>query len=132
MSPLFKTTLRLHQDSEFLFRLSFYLDLYPGILDKAVAIRGVHEDNRITKVEAKTIKPAKTKVLLWKEVNAWASAEDDIPDPVKLHIRRMYRSFQIAEAPALKKWGMILQYLITDYPSIRSGLYNINFRNYLL
>lgn len=132
MNPLFKTTLRLHQDSEFLFRLSFYLDLYPGILDKAVAIRGVHEDNRITKVEAKTIKPAKTKVLLWKEVNAWASAEDDIPDPVKLHIRRMYRSFQIAEAPALKKWGMILQYLITDYPSIRSGLYNINFRNYLL
>lgn len=132
MNPLFKTTLRLHQDSEFLFRLSFYLDLYPGILDKAVAIRGVHEDNRITKVEAKTVKPAKTKVLLWKEVNAWASAEDDIPDPVKLHIRRMYRSFQIAEAPALKKWGMILQYLITDYPSIRSGLYNINFRNYLL
>ncbi|KPE51555.1 glycosyltransferase family 2 protein [Chryseobacterium indologenes] len=132
MNPLFKTTLRLHQDSEFLFRLSFYLDLYPGILDKAVAIRGVHEDNRITKVEAKAVKPAKTKVLLWKEVNDWASAEDAISDDVKLHIRRMHRSFQIAEAPVVKKWGLILKYLITDYPSIRSGLYNINFRNYLL
>ncbi|MDR2236265.1 MAG: glycosyltransferase [Chryseobacterium sp.] len=132
MSPLFKTTLRLHQDSEFLFRLSYYLDLYPGILDKAVAIRGVHEDNRITKVEAKSIKPATTKVLLWKEVNDWASAQEEIPLPVKLHIRRMHRSFQIANAPVLKKWGMILKYFFTDYPSIRSGLYNINFRNYLL
>lgn len=132
MNPLFKTSLRLHQDSEFLFRLSFYLDLYPGILDKAVAIRGVHEDNRITKVEAKAVKPSTTKVLLWKEVNDWASAEDNIPVPIKLHIRRMYRSFQIADAPVFKKWGMILKYMVTDYPSIRSGLYNINFRNYLL
>lgn len=39
MKTLFKTNLQLHKDTEFLFRLSFYFDLYPGIIDQAVAIR---------------------------------------------------------------------------------------------
>jgi hypothetical protein len=131
LQPFFKTHLRLHQDTEFLFRLSYYLDLYPGILDKAVAVRGVHENNRITVVDAKQIKPATTKVLLWKEINDWAKSENTIPEEVKLHIKRIHRSYEIALAPTLKKWGMIAKYIITDYPSIRSGLYNINFREYL-
>ncbi|MGG7439433.1 glycosyltransferase family 2 protein [Chryseobacterium arthrosphaerae] len=124
----FKTHLKLHQDTEFLFRLSYYLNLYPGILDSAVAVRGVHENNRITKVDNREIKPASTRVLLWEEVNKWAESEDTIPAEIKLHIRRVYRSFQIANAPFLTKWGMILKYMFTDYRSIRSGLYNINFR----
>ncbi|WP_278377877.1 glycosyltransferase family 2 protein [Chryseobacterium arthrosphaerae] len=124
----FKPHLKLHQDTEFLFRLSYYLNLYPGILDSAVAVRGVHENNRITKVDNREIKPASTRVLLWEEVNKWAESENTIPAEIKLHIRRVYRSFQIANAPFLTKWGMILKYLFTDYQSIRSGLYNINFR----
>ncbi|BAP29240.1 capsular polysaccharide biosynthesis protein CpsI [Chryseobacterium sp. StRB126] len=131
MDFLFKSSLRLHQDTEFLFRLSYYLNLYPGILDKAIAVRGVHEDNRITLVDSKKVNPATTRVLLWKEVDAWAENEATLPENIKLHINRMYRSFQIANSPNLKKWGMILKYLVTDYKSIRSGIYNINFRNNL-
>ncbi|MBB4806615.1 glycosyltransferase involved in cell wall biosynthesis [Chryseobacterium defluvii] len=128
LNPFFKTHLRLHQDTEFLFRLSYYLKLYPGIVDKAVAMRGVHEDNRITQVDSRKVKPSSTRVLLWKEVNHWAQAEQSIPGNIKLHIERMYRSFEIANAPLLRKWSMIFRYLITDFQSIRSGLYNINFR----
>ncbi|WP_326988527.1 hypothetical protein [Chryseobacterium nepalense] len=124
----FKTHLKLHQDTEFLFRISYYLNLYPGILDKAVAVRGVHENNRITKIDAREIRPASTRVILWEEVNNWAKTESSIPDNVKLHITRVYRSFRIANSHFLKKWGMIVRYLFTDYQSIRSGLYNINFR----
>lgn len=128
MEYFFKTHLKLHQDTEFLFRLSYYLNLYPGILDEAVAVRGVHENNRITKVDNREIKPASTRVLLWAEVNQWAENENTIPEDIKLHIKRVYRSFRIANAPFLTKWGMIMKYLFTDYKSIRSGLYNINFR----
>lgn len=131
MKDFFKTNLRLHQDSEFLFRLSYYLDLYPGILDQAVAMRGVHENNRITKVNSGKINPATTRVLLWNELNNWAKNEETLPENVKTHINRMHRSFEIALAPKIKKWGMIGKYLITDYPSIRSGLFNINFRKNL-
>ncbi len=131
LNPFFKVHLRLHQDTEFLFRLSYYLDLYPGILDKAIAVRGIHESNRITEVDSKKIKPATTKVLLWREVNQWAQNEKTISEDIKIHIRRMERSYEIALAPTLKKWAMISKYLMTDYPSIRSGIYNINFREHL-
>ena len=131
LKPFFKTHLRLHQDTEFLFRLSYYLDLYPGILDQAIAMRGVHENNRITAVDSKKVNPAITRVLLWREINDWAQNENTIPQDVKLHVERMHRSYEIALAPAAKKWAMITKYLIKDYRSIRSGLYNINFRKYL-
>lgn len=128
LKPWMKTHLRLHQDTEFLFRLSFYCDLYPGILDEAIAMRGVHEENRITKVDSRQIKPASTKVLLWKEINNWAENEPDISKDIKIHIRRMHRSFEIANSPFFKKWAMIFKYLLVDFRSIRSGLYSINFR----
>ncbi len=131
LKPFFKTHLRLHQDTEFLFRLSYYLDLYPGILDRAIAMRGVHENNRITAVDSKKVNPAITRILLWREINDWAQNEKTIPQNVKLHIERMHRSYEIALAPAIKKWTMITKYLVKDYRSIRSGLYNINFRKYL-
>lgn len=132
VKPLFKPHLRLHEDTEFLFRLSYYLDLYPGILDKAIAVRGVHEDNRITKVDLRMVNPAVSRAILWKEVELWSQTEDTISEEVRIHIKRMHRSFEIAKAPLLKKWGMIFKYLFTDYKSIRSGLYNINFRYSLL
>jgi len=128
MGSLFNPQLKFHEDTEFLFRLSYYLDLYAGILDKAVAMRGVHEDNRITKVGRK-IKAASTRVLLWKEIHNWAQEEKEIPEDIKLHIKRMHRSFEIANASTFRKWKMIIRYLFQDYPSIRSGLYNINFRS---
>lgn len=128
LSPMMKTHLRLHQDTEFLFRLSYYLDLYPGILDKAVANRGIHENNRITQVDSGKVKPALSREILWKEVKKWAEKEEDFPKDILLHIQRMHRSFEIAKAPLSKKWKMIARFLITDFKSIRSGLYNINFR----
>ncbi|WP_426476873.1 glycosyltransferase family 2 protein [Chryseobacterium sp. CBSDS_008] len=132
IKPLFKPHLKLHEDTEFLIRLSYYIDLYPGIIDQAVAMRGVHEDNRITKVDAHIIDPSVSRALLWKEVEQWALTEQHIADEIKIHIKRMRRSFEIAKAPLLKKWSMIIKYLFTDYKSIRSGLYNINFRYSLM
>ena len=131
LSPMMKTHLRLHQDTEFLFRLSYYLNLYPGILDQAIAIRGVHESNRITQVDSGKIKAAISKVMLWAEVEKWADSEQTISPDVKMHIKRMHRSYQIANACYLKKWKMILKYFFLDFKSIRSGLYNINFRKEL-
>ena len=131
MDALMKTDLKLHQDTDFLMRLAFYANLYPGIIDKAVAVRGVHESNRISKVDSGKIKPASTRVLLWNHLKNWAEKEAKMPKDQLLHITRIQRSFEIANASFLKKWGMILKYLIGDFKSIRSGLYNINFRKEL-
>lgn len=128
IQPFFKTHLRLHQDTEFLFRVSFYLKLFPGILHEAVAVRGVHEDNRITKVERKKVKPSTSRVLLWREVSQWADGEKNLSPAIRKHIERMHRSWEIAHATGFEKWKMIVHALFRDYRSIRSGLYNINFR----
>ncbi|SIQ95672.1 Glycosyltransferase involved in cell wall bisynthesis [Chryseobacterium sp. RU37D] len=129
IDSLFKPHLKYHEDTEFLFRLSYYLNLYPGILDEAIVMRGVHENNRITKVDTKKIDPATTRILLWKEIYEWAENEEGIDETIRLHIKRMYRSFEIANSSTVNKWKMIVKYLFKDYYSIRSGLYNINFRN---
>ncbi|STD10189.1 Hyaluronan synthase [Chryseobacterium carnipullorum] len=132
MKILFKSHLRLHEDTEFLLRLSYYLDLYPGSIDKAVAIRGVHEHNRITKVDTHIINPAISRSLLWSEIYNWVQTEEQIPEEAKIHVKRMHRSFEIAKAPKLKKWKMVIKFLFIDYRSIRSGLYNINFKHSLI
>ncbi|GAA4157012.1 hypothetical protein GCM10022217_16510 [Chryseobacterium ginsenosidimutans] len=132
MNPLFKSTLKLHEDTEFLFRLSYYLDLYPGIIDKPVALRGVHEENRITKIGIDKKTPILSRSILWNDVHEWAKNEKTMPENIKIHIKRMLRSYEIAKASKPKKWIMILKYLIFDYKSIRSGLYNINFRNTII
>ncbi|MCT2560403.1 glycosyltransferase family 2 protein [Chryseobacterium herbae] len=128
---LFKHHLHLHEDTEFLIRLSYYLKLYAGSIDEAVAVRGVHENNRITRVDTRMVDPAISRSLLWEEIYRWSRKEKSIPEKVRIHIKRMHRSFEIAKAPPVKKWRMIVTYLITDFTSIRSGLYNINFRNTL-
>ncbi|MGZ5193243.1 MAG: glycosyltransferase family 2 protein [Kaistella sp.] len=128
MDDLMKTDLKLHQDTDFLMRLAFYTRLYPGILDEPVAVRGVHESNRISQLDSGKVKPAATRVLLWKHLRNWAQKEPTMPKKELLHIERMHRSFEIANAPFTKKWGSILKYLLVDFKGIRSGLYNINFR----
>lgn len=132
MDTLMKTDLKLHQDTDFLMRLAFYTKLYPGILDQPVAVRGVHESNRISQVDSGKIKPASTRVLLWNHLKNWAEKEPEMPKEQLLHIKRIYRSFEIANASIPKKWMMIASELITDFKGIRSGLYNINWRKDLM
>lgn len=132
MDKMFEPSLRLHQDTEFTIRLAFYLQLYTGINDQAIAIRGIHESNRITQIETKKTKPSTTKILYWKKLKEWAERDVNIPEEYRLHINRTYKSYEIANAPTLRKWSLILKYLFTDYRMVRSGLYNIHYRRDLL
>ncbi|MFC3160360.1 Glycosyltransferase involved in cell wall bisynthesis [Chryseobacterium arachidis] len=132
MQIFFRPDLKLHEDTEFLFRLSYFLNLYPGIIDEAIALRGVHEENRITEIGINKKIPAKTRSIMWRYVHDWAQKEESMPENFRIHIQRMKRSFDIATASNPKKLIMILKYLILDYQSIRSGLYNINFRKTII
>lgn len=132
MPVLFNPELRLHQDTEFTVRLAFYLNLFTGNNTEAVALRGIHESNRITSVDTKKINPASTRVKLWQALKDWSIKETRVPEEYRIHIIRMHRSYEIANAPILTKWRIIIKYLFSDYKSIRSGLYNINFRKDLL
>ncbi len=53
----FNTSLILHQDTDLWYRLANFGKFVPGNIDKAIAIRRVHEENRITKksIETRTL-----------------------------------------------------------------------------
>ncbi|SIQ04754.1 Glycosyl transferase family 2 [Chryseobacterium sp. RU37D] len=47
-------------------------------------------------------------------------------------MKKKERSLEITNTSTPKKWVMILKHLILNYESIRSGLYNINFRHTII
>lgn len=68
LDPVFRTDLALHQDTDFLFRLSFLARLYPGSIEEPVALRGVHAHNRITR----NTRDSYTRHLLYTHLWNWA------------------------------------------------------------
>jgi glycosyltransferase involved in cell wall biosynthesis len=49
MNQLFREDVEMGEDTEFLMRASARLRLYPGSITEAIALRGVHEGNRVTR-----------------------------------------------------------------------------------
>ena len=82
LSYFFNESLRLHQDTEFMIRLSYHFNLYPGIIDKAVAVRGVHENNRITKVAIGSRLFYSNKQALFKSLYNWAKKNNVSKDTI--------------------------------------------------
>ncbi|SMO72777.1 Glycosyltransferase involved in cell wall bisynthesis [Chryseobacterium rhizoplanae] len=130
MKDFFKP-IPFYTDIDFLLRTSFYLNLYSGIINNPIAMRGIYVPDRISLIIPDKVNPATKKVILWKELHEWAKMEDSIPEEIKIHIRRMYQSFSIGDASFLRKWKMIFKYIITDYTIIRADIYNNNFRDSL-
>ncbi|UCA61804.1 glycosyltransferase family 2 protein [Chryseobacterium rhizoplanae] len=127
MNELFKP-IPFDTDKDFLLRVSFYLDLYPGILSKAVAERGIYENDMKSVIIPDEVSPITKKIHLWKSLYEWVEKEETIPNELRLHVSRMYHSLCIGNASLLKRWQMIFKYLMVDYPMILNPLYNCNFR----
>ena len=68
VSGYFFEELRLHQDTAMLFQLSAFATLVPGNLVSAVAKRGIHDENRITR----NFNKLNNKLLFWSKLFAWA------------------------------------------------------------
>jgi glycosyltransferase involved in cell wall biosynthesis len=47
----FNSDLRISQDTDFINRLAYAANLYPGEIKKPIAVRGIHSDNRITNIQ---------------------------------------------------------------------------------
>lgn len=67
-----------HQDTHFLFKIALFGTLVPGIIDKAIGIRGVHGANRITSSRQN----AHSRYLLYTAMEEWlqnnVKGEEDI------------------------------------------------------
>lgn len=98
----FNPDLRVHQDSDFIIKLAYFCHLKSGIIDKAVAIRGVHDNNRITKIIRYSKKYNERQYLLWNSLYKWSenlSLKSD--EKGKFYLER--KAFELSQKQGLKK-----------------------------
>lgn len=99
----FNQDLRVHQDSDFIIKLSYHCHLKSGNITEAVAMRGVHDDNRITKIKLYSSEYYKKQFLLAKSLYAWSLKENKLSKDIIKQLKLSYLSFKIANEKGLKK-----------------------------
>ena len=104
----FNENLRVHQDSDFITKLAYHCFLKSGIIDEAIAIRGVHDDNRITKIKPYSKKFYQNMILVQKSLFGWSKSVH-LEKSEYLHIELTYLSFKIANEKGFKKYFFFLK-----------------------
>lgn len=102
----FNEALRVHQDSDFIIKLAYHGHLKSGNITEAVAVRGVHDDNRITKIEQYSELYNQRQFLLWDSVFQW-SKDKDLPGKFRNHILLKRRSFELSLKKGWKKYVLL-------------------------
>ena len=102
----FNEKLRVHQDSDFIIKLAYHCHLKSGNIIEAVAVRGVHDDNRITKIQQYSDLYNQRQFLLWDSVFQW-SKDKDLPSKFGNHILLKRRSFELSLKKGWKKYVLL-------------------------
>lgn len=102
----FNEGLRVHQDSDFIIKLSFQNYLKTGIIDKAIAIRGVHDDNRITQIVNYSEKYKQRQLLLWQSLYEW-SLKVTLNKTEREKINLQYLAYQLALKKGMSRYFSI-------------------------
>ncbi|SMO87634.1 glycosyltransferase family 2 protein [Fodinibius sediminis] len=132
---VFNPSLRLHQDTELFMKLAMACNLYPGQVNKPVAMRGVHSDNRITKTRPVEDSITNYKKMLnsayeWALANGYTKEAESLKYLIKYS--RIHRTSAINYNRSLVN---LKQYLKTlrETPTIAlEGSFYINLLKFLL
>ena len=121
----FNENLRVHQDSDFNLKLSYHCYLKSGIIDQAIAIRGIHDDNRITKIIQYSPQYNQRQYLYWKSLYNWAKA-GNLPQE---YMERIYLSFKSFDLSQKKGWTKYINILLEGIknPKILKTKYRFNY-----
>ncbi len=90
---LFSEDLIFHEDTEFIIRLCSKGVLLPGKITTPVAIRRVHDDNRITHHLIDKRKSFYTRIKFWKKLISWGRSnlsEEKIEQLIIVYLRNQY------------------------------------------
>jgi glycosyltransferase involved in cell wall biosynthesis len=79
--------LNMHEDTVFIIQLSLNCKLVAGIIDEPVALRGVHDANRIV-----NNKNSESRLMMWRELYQWAKASGKNKEIV-----RIFQAFFVTE-----------------------------------
>lgn len=121
----FNPDLRVHQDSDFIIKLSYQCYLKSGNISQAVAIRGVHDDNRITKIQNYSEKYNQRQKLVWTSIYDWAEDKALKPE-YKEHILLKKTAYNLALKTGSTKFFSIIKNTIC-HPKILKTRYRFTY-----
>lgn len=124
---LFNQKLKVHQDSDFIIKLAYHCHLKTGNITEAVAMRGIHDDNRITKIVKYSPQYNQRQFLLWKSLNEWAIS-NQIPPESRNRIYLLYKSFDLSLQKGFTKYCNILGEALKN-PAILKTQYRFTYYN---
>ena len=109
----FNESLEVHQDMDFIIKLSYYSNLKTGNITEAIAIRGIHNDNRITKIKQYSSLFYKNIFKLYDSLYNWSNEQKAMDKRVRKIIKLRYLSFKNANKIGLsKKTGFIIHSIL--------------------
>ncbi len=108
----FNEVLRVHQDSDFIIKLAYYCYLKSGIIDRPVAMRGIHDDNRITKIVKYSPQYNQRQSLFWNSLYEWSkplSMDKDVSQLLYLQKKAFELSGKKGFSKAISLLGALLK-----------------------
>lgn len=123
----FNINLLVHQDSDFMTKLAYHCNLKSGIITHAIAIRGVHDHNRITKIKRYSKDFNKRQLLLWTSLYNWSKTVKLKPDEKK-YLFLQKKAFELSNQNGLKKILNLL-FAIVQHPEILKTRYRFIYTN---
>ncbi|MCQ9636420.1 glycosyltransferase family 2 protein [Chryseobacterium sp. WG23] len=121
----FNKVLRVHQDSDFIIKLAYHCYLKSGIIDQAVAMRGIHDDNRITKIIRYSPQYNQRQYLFWNSLYEWSKPLSLEPDYAQ-HIYLQKKAFELSAKKGLSKMTSLLATILKN-PNILRTKYRFTY-----
>lgn len=115
----FNENLRVHQDSDFNIKLSYFCHLKSGIIDKAIAVRGVHDHNRITKIIPYSSQYNARQLMLWQSLYNWA-VTTNLPSAYSKRIYLSFKSFDLSQKKGFTKYVNIIWEAVKNYKILKT------------
>lgn len=115
----FNEELRVHQDSDFIIKLAFHCYLKSGIIDQPVAMRGIHDDNRITKIVKYSPQYNQRQFLFWNSLYQW-SQENRLERDVSEHIYLKKKAFELSQKKGFYKTVALFTAILRDPKILRT------------
>jgi glycosyltransferase involved in cell wall biosynthesis len=109
----FEPNLRLHQDTDFIIRCSYHLNIVPSDIVNPVAVRLIHSANRISERFRNTSIRKENDVLLFSYLYQWAK-EKSVPEIAETHLRRSLLVREIVKRKRLLRIFYAFIYFIKD------------------
>lgn len=121
----FNEELCVHQDSDLIIKLAHHCHLKSGIIDQPVAIRGIHDDNRITKIIKYSPQYNQRQYLFWNSLYQW-SRENRIDPDAKRHIFLQKKAFELSLKKGPAKAATLFAAILKD-PKILKTKYRFTY-----